>query len=265
MALRHTKAYALYKSQTDALLDFAVLVAHSMPTLRNEIQLVNSGAQLALTRPDFFHKSNRTTPDNLLKTEVKYEQYLASYVLLAHFSFFESFVENLIKEMFTFHGGEKQFVARIENRVKRFVTRQSSQVIEMKRKLQESEKSKWRDRYRKYSRDLDNEGFRFPGELLSAYGVQSLILKMKNLKAIHIPEVLIGAFQVDLSEVEIRKYHKIRNIRNGIAHGDPVILTVRAAVKMNGSLRDLALKLSSHLAEHFFVIEKYVPGNPFLV
>jgi hypothetical protein len=263
MAIRPTKAYARYKSQSDALLDFAVLVAHSVPALRSEIQLVKSATHPALPRPDFFQKSNRSTPDDLLKTEAKYEQYLASYVLLAHFSFFESFVEDLIKEMFAFHGGEKKFVDRIENRLKRFVTRQSPEIVNMKRKLQETEKAKWRDRYRKYSRDLDDEGFRFPGELLAAYGVRSLILKMKNLKAVHIPDVLVGAFQVDLSEAEVDKYHEIREIRNGVAHGDPAILTMRQAVEMNGRLRDLALKISSHLAEHFFMIEKYVPGNPF--
>jgi hypothetical protein len=265
MVLRPTKAYARYKSQSDALLDFAVLVAHSMPALRSEIQLAKSGTHSALPRPDFFHKSNRSTPDDLLKTEARYEQYLASYVLLAHFSFFESFVEDLIKEMFEFHGGEENFVARIENRVRRFVTRQTPEIVKMKRKLQDAEKPKWRDSYRKYSRDLDREGFRFPGELLAAYGVRSLILKMEKLKAFEIPDVLVNALQVDLSEAEIKKYHKIRDIRNGIAHGDPVILTMRQAVEMNRALRNLALKISSFLAEHFFVIEKYVPGNPFSV
>jgi hypothetical protein len=135
----------------------------------------------------------------------------------------------------------------------------------MKRKLQDAEKSKWRDSYRKYSRSLDNVGFRFPGELLAAYGVRSLILKMKKLKAFEIPDVLVEALLVDLSEAEINKYHEIRDIRNGVAHGDPVTLTMRQAVEMNGVLRDLAQKISSHLAEHFFVIEKYVPGNLFSV
>jgi len=265
MTLTPTKSYARYKSQSDALLDFAVLVAHSMPALRNEIQLVKSGTHPALPPPDFFHKSNRSSPNDLLKTEAKYEQYLASYVLLAHFSFFEAFVEDLIEEMIRFHGGEKNFIARIENRLRRFATRQSPEVLKMKRKLQDAEKSKWRDSYRKYSRSLDNVGFRFPGELLAAYGVRSLILKMKKLKAFEIPDVLVEALLVDLSEAEINKYHEIRDIRNGVAHGDPVTLTMRQAVEMNGVLRDLAQKISSHLAEHFFVIEKYVPGNLFSV
>jgi hypothetical protein len=95
MSVNITNAYARYRSQSNALLDFAVLVAHAVPALKTEIQAVKAGTLAHLPRPDFFHKSNRSTPDDLLKTEAHYERYLASYVLLAHFSFFESFVASL--------------------------------------------------------------------------------------------------------------------------------------------------------------------------
>ena len=36
---------------------------------------------------------------------------------------------------------------------------------------------------------------------------------VKNLKAVNIPIVLVDAFQVDLSEAEIEKYHEIRLIQ----------------------------------------------------
>jgi hypothetical protein len=263
MALTPTTSYARYKSQSDALLDFAVLVAHSMPALRNQIRMVESGALRALPTPDFFHKSNRSAAADLLKTEANYEQYLASYVLLAHFSFFESFVENLVEEMVAFHGGEDKFVDRVKRRIKRFLTMQSPQLVKTKRKLQDTERAKYRDSYRKYSQDLEREGFRFPADLLAAYGVRSLIVKMKNLQAVQIPDLLVDAFQVDLSKAEVDKYHQIRSIRNSVAHGEPIILTMKEAVVMNGTLRELAVRISSHISEHFFVIERYFPGNPF--
>jgi hypothetical protein len=258
-----TQAYARYKSQSDALLDFAVLVSYSVPALRSEIQMVGAGTLAALPAPDFFHKSNKTPPADLLKTEAHYEQYLASYVLIAHFSFFESFIDNLIREMIAFHGGEDKFVARIENRLKRFLKQQSGDSMKTKRKLQDAERPKYRDSYRKHSRNLDEEGCRFPGELFAAFGVRSLISKMENFKAVHIPDTLMGTFQLDLSEAEVRRFHEIRELRNSIAHGDPVNVTMKQAVVMNGSLRALAVKISAHIADHFFVIEKYVPGNPF--
>jgi hypothetical protein len=83
--------------------------------------MVKSGALATLPKPDFFHKSNRSTPQDLLKTEAHYETYLAAYVLLAHFSFFESLVDNLINEMIEIHGGEERFTQRIRNRTKRFL------------------------------------------------------------------------------------------------------------------------------------------------
>jgi hypothetical protein len=259
MSVNITNAYARYRSQSNALLDFAVLVAHAVPALKTEIQAVKAGTLAHLPRPDFFHKSNRSTPDDLLKTEAHYERYLASYVLLAHFSFFESFVEDLIKELFVFHGGEGEFLARIESRVGSFLARQANEKTGAKRKLQDTDKPAWRPRYRKYSRELDDAGFRFPAELLAPYGVRSLVGKIKNLKAAHIPDLLINAFQLKLSQTEIDKFDQVRSARNAVAHGDPITLTMRQAVEMNRTLRDLAVKIASHMTDNFFVIEKYIP------
>ena len=60
MAIAPTEAYARYKSQSDALLNFAVLVSYAVPTLRGEIQQVAAGTLASLPKPDFFHKSNKT-------------------------------------------------------------------------------------------------------------------------------------------------------------------------------------------------------------
>jgi RiboL-PSP-HEPN len=265
MPARMPDAYSRYKAQTDALLDFAVLVSHSIPVLRDSIAKLKSGAVAALPKPDFFHKSTRSNPGDLLKTEAHYETYLASYVLLAHFSFFESLVDNLITELFEIHGGEEKFIQRIRNRTRRLLSRQTAEGFQGKRRLQESENPRFRDAYRKHSRDFDEAGFRFPGELLAAYGVRCLVENTRKLKAVNIPVILTEGFQMDLSKSEVDHYHKIRETRNRIAHGDPVTITMKEAVVMNGELRKLALKVSVHVAEHFFVIEKYVPGNPFSI
>jgi len=87
MPVRPIQAYSRFKAQTEALLDFAVLVAYAVPALRSDIGQVKSGIKSALPRPDFFYKSNRSTPDDLLETEASYEERLASYLLLSGFSF----------------------------------------------------------------------------------------------------------------------------------------------------------------------------------
>ncbi|HEY4903929.1 MAG TPA: HEPN domain-containing protein [Candidatus Sulfotelmatobacter sp.] len=212
-----------------------------------------------MPKPDFFHKSSRSTADDLLQTEATYEQRLASYLLLTHFSFFEAFVSDIIDEMIEFHGGPENFLSRNESRAKQFMAPNPPHIAKLKRKLQDSEKASWRDRYRSYARKLAGEGFRFPGELFGPFGLKNFIAKVKKMKAWEIPSVLVDALRLELSDAEIEAYHKTRQIRNAIAHGDTVSLSMRDAVGMNKSLRELAIKISDHFTENFFVIEKYAP------
>jgi hypothetical protein len=259
MPVRPTGSYTKFKGQSVALFDFAVLVSYAVPALRVELAVVKSGASSSLGKPDFFYKSSRTTVDDLLTTEATYEKRLAAYLLLTHFSFFESFVFDIINEMMDFQGGAEAFASRNERRAKQFIGPHPAYIAKLKRKLQDSEKASWRDRYRTYARKLADEGFRFPGELFGPYGLKSFVVKVKKMKAHEIPSVLVDALRVDLSEAEIEEYHNIREIRNAIAHGDAPIVSMKDAVGMNKSLRELAIKISDHFTENFFVIEKYAP------
>src|SRR6266566_6159728 len=209
MPVRPTQAYTTFKTQSELLLNFAVLVSYAVPSLRNEIQLIRSGQKPSLPSPDFFYKSNRSSTDDLLKSEARYEQRLAEYVLLSQFSFFESFVIDLVRQMIDFQGGS-DFIARTAARSKRYMAPHVTKIAKLKRKLQDSEKSSWRDRYRKYGRLLADERYRFPGELLAAYGVRHLVSKLSKLKAHEIPDLLVDGLLMDLTKSEMKKYHEIR-------------------------------------------------------
>jgi hypothetical protein len=73
--------------------------------------------------------------------------------------------------------------------------------------------------------------------------------------------LLRDAFQVEITSHETTQFHNSREIRNKIAHGDPVDLDMKRVIKMGQTLRKLAIKANSHLIEHFFVIERYSPEN----
>ncbi len=242
-------------------MSFTVLVAYAMPALREEIAEVNSGKKAALSRPDFFHRSDRTTVGDTQKAASAYEVHLASYLLLAHFSFFEAFVESLIEEFMEFHGGKDAIMERGRRRFKRFVSSQSRSKVPLKAKLQDSDKSSWRKRYRNVSEALDKNGFRFPTDLLALFGARALFESTKRFKADKIPELLIDAFGVELTASDVDQFRKIQHLRNKIAHGDgsSVTFSVRDATKMNNFLRSIAVKASNHFAENFFVIESYIP------
>ena len=254
-----TNAYSVYKRQSEQLLDFAVFVSYAVPLLRSEITRVKKGSVPSLPRPDFFAKSNRSTPDDLLKIEPSYESQLASYLLLSAFSFFEAFVGDIIDELISFHGGTDDFLGRSESRTRRFMAPHALAISELKQKLRGAEIPKLRDKYRKFSRLLGDQGYRFPGELFAPFGLRTLIAKSKNLKAFEIPTILGEALQLKLSPSEIQTFEAIREMRNSIAHGEPRKLTMREAVRMATDLRRLATKTALHLNENFFLVERYAP------
>jgi hypothetical protein len=180
-----TEAYNRYKAQSDALLNFIVLVSYAVPALLGDISDVRGGLKTSLLKSDFFHKSNRSGVEALEHTARHYEKYLSMYLVLAQFSFFDAFVQNLVQEFVDFQGGGDQFASRIARRTRRFLSRQVSTSRPSKRKLQDSHSATLRDKYAHYSRVLEQEGFRFPGDLLAAYGVKELVSRSRGVRASH--------------------------------------------------------------------------------
>jgi hypothetical protein len=184
---------------------------------------------------------------------------LASYVLLSSFSFFEAFVVGTIDELIAFHGGAAAFQKRSIKHLHDRLTIDHKPLQATIAKLRTTEKGKSRDRYRVASQALASKNFRFPGELLANYGIKSLLEDLSKLKAVHIPELLRAAFAVPLTDHEVEQFHKVRDKRNSVAHGNAGALDMREATSTGLFLRKLAVKIAEHLSEHFFVIEKFAP------
>ncbi len=123
-------------------------------------------------------------------------------------------------------------------------------------KLRNEKKGK-EHKYQKYSAILREKSFRFPTERLSAYGVRMLIEKHANLKAHAILDILSHGLALPVTIQEKKTYHEIREIRNKIAHGDKVTLTLDDVRKANDFFRDMTYKINTHLQENFFILEKY--------
>jgi hypothetical protein len=179
--------------------------------------------------------------------------------LIAQFSFFEAYISDAIAELIDFQGGQEEFVDRTARRARRFLEPVDPKLVKDKRKLQTTEKANASNAYWTSARALAEKCFRFPGELFSVYGLKTLILKQRKLKAYEIPSILVDALQLDLSSADIQRLDDICKIRNSIAHGSPPQLTMRDVVGMNVFLREIAVKLADHLSEHYLVIEKYAP------
>lgn len=254
----NTSAYLRYKEQSHATLHFALIVCYSVPSLKAQIRAFEAGVTKAMPKPDFFIHDVSST-DRLRHLASTYKKDLASFLLISHFSFFEAYVIDAIKEMISFHGGADNFIRHTETRDKRFMSSVSSSVLKDKRALQDSPRPSKVEKYKKHSKLLTNAGYRFPSELLSAYGVRMLVQKINSLRANGIPELLTDGLHMSMSGTQIQRFHAIRDKRNEIAHGTSVNLSIGDVKRMNNDLDELAVALDQHLVEHYFVIEKYVP------
>ncbi len=250
----HTNAFTRYKTQGEAMFNFVVVACYSVPNLKSQIEAIKTGTTgIPLVSPDYF-KGSSDTLDALLLRSTDYTKALASYVLLSSFSYFEAYVSDAISEMIQFHGG----VEKLEKRARTFITSTPSDILEHKRKLQEPIKPAKVQKYRKHTKALVNIGYQFPSDLLSSYGARVLERKLDNLKAFEIPDLLKEGLHMNLSKATNTQFTEIRNMRNTVAHGNPVVLELRTAMQASKDLHALAAQVDKHLIEHFFVVEEYV-------
>jgi hypothetical protein len=140
------------------------------------------------------------------------------------------------------HGGEAQFMKLAKRRVEHFMSTQSLEIRRHKMKLQEPIKRSKVEKYTKHSAELSKLGYRFPSELLSCYGLQMIIDKTKHLKANEIPEILCNGLNMKLDDSTKKTFHDIRDMRNKLAHGEKVTLSLKDVIEMNSNLRELAKK-----------------------
>lgn len=255
--LPNTDAYLRLREQAQRSFDFAVVVCHGVPSLKLQISLLNRGEISTLPDPDYF-PSGQNPPEQLREQAKGYKQTLSEYTLLSIFSFFESFVEDAIQEMIDFHGGEEEFHMKAKENDTMFISEDDDDIEKKRRRLRGKMEDQHSDRHEKYSDLLLEEGYRFPSETFSGYGVKMLIRKLDNLKAAQIPNLLVEGLHMDIKEKDIEKFHNIKHIRNKIAHGDKVSLHLRKISEYNEFLRDLAYRIDRHLVINFMVSEDYL-------
>jgi hypothetical protein len=254
MEYRKTKAHNRHKLAVQQAFDFAVTMCYAVPHLAVHIDAVDAG-NLKLQAPHYFALHN-TTP-YLRKNIAAFEERLSSYMLLSLFSFFESFVKDIVEEMFDFHGGAENLLTLAARRDQVLAAAAQSQAIKnATAKLTKNVKGK-HQKYKKYSKLLFDAGYRFPSERLSSYGVRMLIERHRNLKAHAIPDLLEHGFSVPLSPAEKTQYDQIREMRNKIAHGHPQKIDLAYIRMVNDFFRDMTFRINTHLLKNFFVVEEY--------
>lgn len=243
------------KNEAQGVFDFAIVVSYAVPALKYSLKTV-SGDDPIPFKPEHFDSRPVATAKVRENAKV-YKKLLSQYVFLSSFSFFEAYFHDLLKEVIEFHGRDG---LRSQVGINHNATLVAPDDLKAKRKLQEYPKPSEKTKYQKFGRSLAQKGFRFPSTLLASYGLERLIelADAEYIPASKIPDLVQSIFQLPLDSCsEIEPFSAYREHRNRIAHGraDSKSLHLGKAVEANNFLRNLALKIDSHVVQNFLVVE----------
>jgi len=261
----YTASFIKWKTQTQDTFEFSVLVCTAVPTLKRNIRLYEKGIVSDLVKPDYYGPARDLTDDEkqrnkeqLKQKAVGYKAKLSKYVLITNFSFFESYVIDVLNEMVQFHGGRDEFIEKSRKRGEKQIQNEDQETEGIRRKIRRPNNPTHVSRYKAASTKLTEKGYRFPSDLLSSYGARMLIQKISNMSAKDIPDVLVDGLHMDIDEARVLEYHNTREVRNKIAHGESVNLTIEQVTNMSKALRSLALDIDQHLLRYYFISESYL-------
>lgn len=261
----YTKSFLKWKEQTQDTFEFSVLVCNAVPTLKRTLTLHDKGVVTSLVKPDYYgalespdDKQQERVKKQLREKSIGYKTKLSRYILISNFSFFESYVSNVIEELIEFHGGKNAFVEKANSRARKQIMRDDDEIEFTKKKIRLGNKPAYHQRYKEASKKLDSTGYRFPTDLFTGYGTKMLLSKLANMSANDIPAVLVDGFHLKLSDAEVLEFHNVRDARNKVAHGESVGFSISQVTIMSKQLRSIALKLDQHLLRYYFITEDYI-------
>ncbi len=253
-AITKTKAQQGHAKAVQDAFNFSVLTCYAIETLRMHLDNVEAGTA-TLVNPYYYSRQN--TVSDLKKQVSEFETNLASSTLLSVFSFFEAYVKAIVDEFIEFQGGIDSMIVRAESRDEMFISNITDEMSIQRYKLRTRKKHGHEERYRKFTKLLQEQGYRFPTESFSSYGIRRLDDDLSRLKAYAIPDFLIAAFHVPLDPKDVKYYHKVREMRNQIAHGHSVKVSLKELSKINDLFRRWSLLINEHLLANYFIIEDY--------
>jgi hypothetical protein len=268
--INHTKAFLVLKTEQQKILDFTLLICYAIPNLKKSIKGFKEGVPNYETfiKPDYYKEQFDINKVSAIAQDYKLN--LAKYTLISAFSFFETYIRSVVKELIEFQGGQEIFIKTLHKRHRKFLNSADKTISENKKKLQEPIKKKNKQRYQKHISILDNMSmYRHPSELLATYGLKSFIETVtgNGFKSVMIPDILEIGFCIDLSE-KINQHPDLvdknlretfcimRKVRNNIGHGSSSDIGFEKVIDLIRFLRHLAVKTDQHLIDNFFVLER---------
>jgi hypothetical protein len=252
--IQHTKAFATFRTLSQAHINFVVLVCHAVPALRADLALPTASLS---NLPDHFNAS-RNPKAEVATYVIAYQEELARSTLITVFSYFESYIKDALGEIVEFHGGKDEFKKLAMRRTSKFINSARPDIKLNKRKLQDNPVPSKLAKYQKYGKLLEDRGFKFPTELFAHFGVSQLLPKLdekRGMQAWEIPSLLEECLLFPISTTERDHFETIRSLRNKIGHGRGPTVVLQKSLHYASILHTLAAKVDRHITEHFLVIQ----------
>lgn len=246
-----TKAYVKLKIQTQQVFEFSVSVCYGIPSLKYNIKNVEKGIISKLPRSDYY-KLDGNAGEQLTKFTRDYRKQLARYTLLSVFSFFESFVSEIIREIVDFHGGRENYLSRLRQARAESSKLDSKEIRRSIVILGKEQNPKHRERTRKYLGILKSTEVVAPDNMFAYYGLKRILEEVDgHFTASRIPNILAEGIGFEMTEAEILKFQEIRTKRNSVAHGDIFELSLKNVSDYNDFLRKLAIRINRYVVRNY--------------
>ena len=252
--LINTKSYLLLRAYIQESLDYAYLTCHAVPALNAYMKAVENGSAQKIPNPDHFgqpgdHKRLKQIKEN-------YKDSLGRFMLISTFSHFEAYVQDVVGEIFEFHGGFSALHALAKKRSQ--VATRSERLAKFPeiKPLSESRKPGKQGKYRKSISQLESKGFVFPSQMTSAYGIKMLSEAISKFRASRICEIVFEGLGMPRDAKMEDNISRIRVIRNDIAHGRRREYHLSKSIEDLKLMRKYALTIDQHIIEYFLLIEE---------
>lgn len=210
------------------------------------------GEQDYKTHRNTLKKQSEAYITNLLECSKGYQTKLATYLYFSLFSYFESFIIEISKEVIE--------SLKYENS-KKYITKYSESLENKNARIKLSKPfdSRKLDRYKKFSGVLRDEGYKSPKDILFSSLIMILASRIEHLKATDIPNFLENTFHLELSPIEKQFYHSVRQNRNSIGHGKKSFSpTIGDVINTNKFFKSLSKKIDEHIVQHYLELPNFI-------
>lgn len=252
--MKHTKAYVVWRTHSQQMLDFAVLVTTAVPQLDHALKARTVDPSSFLATNTAFRPSN--DPFSTEKRAIpKHEKVMGATLLLSIFSHFETYFFSVIDEIIAFHGDVEVMETVIRSQYR---AADAKPPLEATNYLRKEHEDRLNDRFRRFSAEIRSQGgIMWPSQRFMLFGFKQFAKQRKTWKPVNIPEIIRDVLGIDFCDADRDRFHNIRDERNKIAHGKNLNFELKKAMDASKFFLALSRTIEEAVLSKFLIVERF--------